>query len=436
MHLVRVLLLAVIAGGAHAAVEGELWAVIASTSRFWFNYRHDADALTVYDQLKRAGLPDSRIVLMLSGGAACDDRNRHEGTVYHLESGSKDLRSAGDDRVCNLHRDGTEVDYRGAEVTSDAFRRVLTGHHAASEPASRRLGSGPNDRVLVYISGHGGDGFSKFQDIDILGTEDVKATVAEAHKRGRFREMLFLIDSCQAATVSETISTPGVLAISSSGRGENSYAMHPIDIDIGNAMVDRFTHYLGKFLDGGAQGLENADAMRPSSAPRVGAELDAWAAWLEATPLTDALAVTSRGRLGATLVVRDESFGRPLASVRLADFFLPLRGGGAAAAAAAAAMPTRSGSEAAAVRAEWVRRASHREQGDDRRAAASPAAAAAAAAAATDSSTRARVPLLPPRRRAIGADGEGERLRSSVAIALICAVSLAPLALASLRRIE
>lgn len=34
------------------------WAVLVDTSRFWFNYRHVANVLSVYRSVKRLGIPD------------------------------------------------------------------------------------------------------------------------------------------------------------------------------------------------------------------------------------------------------------------------------------------------------------------------------------------------------------------------------------------
>lgn len=43
------------------------WAVIVCTSRFWFNYRHVANALSMYRSVKRLGIPD-RLVRKFRGG--------------------------------------------------------------------------------------------------------------------------------------------------------------------------------------------------------------------------------------------------------------------------------------------------------------------------------------------------------------------------------
>jgi hypothetical protein len=51
------------------------WAVLVCTSRFWFNYRHVANTLSMYRTVKRLGIPDSNIILMLSDDVACNPSN-------------------------------------------------------------------------------------------------------------------------------------------------------------------------------------------------------------------------------------------------------------------------------------------------------------------------------------------------------------------------
>ena len=51
----------------HRRGETTTSAVIVSTSLFWHNYRHAANALSVYRTVKRLGVRDDNIVLMLAG---------------------------------------------------------------------------------------------------------------------------------------------------------------------------------------------------------------------------------------------------------------------------------------------------------------------------------------------------------------------------------
>ena len=48
------------------------WAVLVDTSRFWFNYRHVANVLSVYRSVKRLGIPDSQVAqLEVNRSYAC-----------------------------------------------------------------------------------------------------------------------------------------------------------------------------------------------------------------------------------------------------------------------------------------------------------------------------------------------------------------------------
>lgn len=78
------------------------WAVLVSTSRFWFNYRHMANVLSMYRTVKRLGIPDSQIILMLSDDVACNSRNLFPGSVFNNK-----------DHAIDLYGDSVEVDYRG-----------------------------------------------------------------------------------------------------------------------------------------------------------------------------------------------------------------------------------------------------------------------------------------------------------------------------------
>lgn len=71
------------------------WAVLVDTSRFWFNYRHVANVLSIYRSVKRLGIPDSQIILMVADDMACNPRNPHPATVYN--NANQQINVYGDD---------------------------------------------------------------------------------------------------------------------------------------------------------------------------------------------------------------------------------------------------------------------------------------------------------------------------------------------------
>lgn len=242
----------------NSSTGGDTWAVIVSSSRYWLNYRHTANALGVYQSvrrweaggpcarpccesaymadwvdwssrrargvrcittphlpalrppspLRRQGLPDSRILLMLADQPACSPRNIHPGQLFLAPGGPATSGSRVD---LNLQADDAEVDYRGREVTVDALLRLLTGRHPAGTPAAKRLRSGPTSRVLLYLTGHGGDEFLKFHDqVRVVGPTGWAGCCACAGVWGCMRCGVCGGEGCGALTAETCPSPPSL----------------------------------------------------------------------------------------------------------------------------------------------------------------------------------------------------------------------------------
>lgn len=213
------------------------WAVLVSTSRFWFNYRHMANVLSLYRTVKRLGIPDSQIILMLSDDIACNPRNAFPGTVFNNM-----------DQAIDLYGDLIEVDYRGYEVTVENFIRLLTDRWDINHPRSKRLLTDENSNIFIYLTGHGGKEFLKFQDAEEIGSYDIADAFEQMHEKKRYNEIFFMIDTCQANSMYERFYSPNILAVGSSATDESSYSHHS-DLDIGVAVIDRFTYYTLDYLE-------------------------------------------------------------------------------------------------------------------------------------------------------------------------------------------
>ncbi|CAI5712680.1 unnamed protein product [Hyaloperonospora brassicae] len=205
------------------------WAVIVDTSRFWNNYRHVANALSLYHSVKRLGIPDSQIILMLADQIPCNARNCFPGQVFNSQK-----------QKINLYGENVEVDYRGLEVSVANFITVLTGRHEPGTPASKKLDTDENSNIFLYMSGHGGDGFLKFQDFEEMSSQDLADSIQEMHVKKRYNEIFFMVDTCQAGSLSNALESPKVVTVGSSKTGENSYAHHS-DPELGLSVIDRFT---------------------------------------------------------------------------------------------------------------------------------------------------------------------------------------------------
>lgn len=219
-----------------AEVDRNNWVVLVDTSRYWYNYRHVANVLSFYHTIKRLGVPDSQIILMLAEDMACNPRNSKPGTVIN-EYQSR----------FNLYGEHVEVDYRGDEVSVENFLRLLTGRHPPSTPRSKRLLTDPSSNVFIFITGHSGEEFIKFQDWEELTSNDIADAFEQMHKQRRYKRIFWLSDTCQAASLQNQFYTPGIVAMGSSDTKENSYSHH-VDSELGCAVVDRFSYYAYKYL--------------------------------------------------------------------------------------------------------------------------------------------------------------------------------------------
>ncbi|KAF8191773.1 peptidase C13 family-domain-containing protein [Pholiota molesta] len=196
-----------------------------------------ANALGMYRTVKRLGIPDSNIILMLADDASCNSRNKVPGSVY-----------ASPGQHLDLYGDNIEVDYRGYEVTVENFTRVFTGRMDSSVPRSKRLLSNERSNVFVYMIGHGGNEFLKFQDNEEISAFDIADAFEQMYQKRRYNKLLFIIDTCQANTMYSKPYSPNILATSSSRQGENSYP-HASDSDIGVAVIDEYTHFTLEFKE-------------------------------------------------------------------------------------------------------------------------------------------------------------------------------------------
>lgn len=193
---------------------------------------------------------------MVADDMACNARNPRPATVFNNAN-----------QHINVYGDDVEVDYRGYEVTVENFVRLLTGRTQTGTPRSKKLLTDPGSNILIYLTGHGGDGFLKFQDSEEItnheladafeqmwqkqryGIVDKSKIVTDNVKSKfvvilirffldwinsmfcRYNEIFFMIDTCQAASMYEKFYSPNILAVASSLVGEDSLSVSKISFN-------------------------------------------------------------------------------------------------------------------------------------------------------------------------------------------------------------
>lgn len=174
---------------------------------------------------------------MLSDDFACNQRNSHKGTMF-----------SGSTCTNNEYKD-LEVDYKGKDVTVHNLLKVLSDNEPNSPIGlNQRLLSHENSSLLIYLGGHGGDGFLKFQDKEELTTNELRLALLDMYLKGRYNDILLMVDTCQASTLYEDLNAPNVVMMSSSIRGESSYSLIE-NRELGVSVMDVFTHVINAYFD-------------------------------------------------------------------------------------------------------------------------------------------------------------------------------------------
>jgi GPI-anchor transamidase subunit K len=96
----------------------DVFYVLLSTSKFYFNYRHTGNTLSIYHHLKRMGIPDDRIILMLPENHACNARNPFPGQIFF------DLETRE-----NIYCEDIEVDYKSDDLTYESILNLIRGRY-------------------------------------------------------------------------------------------------------------------------------------------------------------------------------------------------------------------------------------------------------------------------------------------------------------------
>lgn len=116
-----------------------------------------------------------------------------------------------------------------------------SGRHESYVPASKRLLTDASSNVFIYMTGHGGNEFLKFQDNEEVSAFDIADAVEQMWEKrrsaqrpsfsegnswsNRYNRLFYMIDTCQANSMYSKFYSPNIISTGSSMVGENSYSV-------------------------------------------------------------------------------------------------------------------------------------------------------------------------------------------------------------------
>ena len=225
------------AGISYPALTAQ-YAVLVQGSNGWNNYRHQADVLSVYQMLKTKGFDDDHIILIIDKALASDAMNPEPG-IIRAEDGGNDLLA------------GCSMDYDNADISPSDISNILLGVKTDKTPVVLPKDAGQN--VLLFWSGHGhnhannGANELAWRNADVgrgMTADLLRQTISLMHQQGHYRKMFVLTEPCfSEAVITPLVGIPGVLAMSSAGTFEQSFADN-WSTELGVWRCDRFSRNL------------------------------------------------------------------------------------------------------------------------------------------------------------------------------------------------
>lgn len=187
------------------------WALLVATSSEWKNYRHQADVLAIYRQLKSAGYTDDRIILIVEDDIAQNPSNPYPGVIRVTPTGE------------NVYED-VEIDYHMSSLQATDLARILTGEKSDRFP--RVIEATENDNIFIFWSGHGTPGAMCWgEDIYAMTGDALRPVFEEMSRRRCYRKLLMMVEACFSGGVLEQCEgVPGMLFITAANGDETSKA--------------------------------------------------------------------------------------------------------------------------------------------------------------------------------------------------------------------
>lgn len=210
--------------------SGENWAVVIGTSDKWAYYRHQADALAMYQLLKRHGYDDDHIILIIADNIAYDSRNIYPGVVRVRPNGE------------NVY-EGAVVDYKIGDIKIPDLKAIMTGQKSENYPEV--ITPDKHDNVVVFWCGHGSKNRLAWGSDEVVHGYQI----ADLIQSMTYRKMLWSMDACYSGSIGEACEgISGVLFITAANAVETSKA-DMRDPDMGIWLSNGFTRGFQETVD-------------------------------------------------------------------------------------------------------------------------------------------------------------------------------------------
>ncbi|KAF7128155.1 hypothetical protein RHSIM_Rhsim11G0047200 [Rhododendron simsii] len=196
--------------------EGTRWAVLIAGSNGYWNYRHQSDVCHAYQLLRKGGLKDENIIVLMYDDIASNEENPRPGIIINSPDGD------------NVYS-GVPKDYTGDDVTVNNFFAVILGNRTALTGGSGKVvDSGPNDHIFIYYSDHGGPGVLGMPTNPFMYAKDLIDVLKKKHASGTYKSLVFYLEACESGSIFEGLLPEGlnIYATTAANAEESSWGTY------------------------------------------------------------------------------------------------------------------------------------------------------------------------------------------------------------------
>lgn len=163
---------------------------------------------------------------------ACESRNAYPGEIVLSEYGDKI-------RTC---QENIDLSFQESDFHNYQLLDILRGRRLSQYNGFRQLNSNKNSKIIIIITSHGGENFIKVRNYLVVLSDELNRTLNEMYIKGKYKELLFVLDTCEGYSLYDHVKVPNIYFLSSSATGQKA-SSYSYDENLMGPTVDKF-HFL------------------------------------------------------------------------------------------------------------------------------------------------------------------------------------------------
>ena len=163
---------------------------------------------------------------------ACESRNAYPGEIVLSELADKI-------RTC---QENIDISFQESDFHNYQLLDILRGRKLNQYNGFRQLNSNKDSKIIVLITSHGGENFIKVRNFLVVLSDELNRTLNEMYIKGKYKELVFVVDTCEGYSLYDHVKVPNIYFISSSAVGQKA-SSYSYDENLMGPTVDKF-HFL------------------------------------------------------------------------------------------------------------------------------------------------------------------------------------------------